>query len=273
MSNYYQQIRLSIPDQAMREIMVALLADAGYEGFVEEPGTLLAYIPEEAFSQERLNEILEPFSYTYETERIAQRNWNAEWEAGFQPVRVGDFCMIRADFHPAVEGMQYDLVITPKMSFGTGHHATTYQMVESMKGMNFDGKTVLDFGTGTGILAILAKRMGAERVLAIDNDSWSIEKSQENLDRNGVDEIEIRLCDSLEGLGKFDIILANINKNVILREMEAMIEHCNPGGAILISGLLESDSTDLTAAIAGLPLTLKQKSNKDSWLCWQLQRI
>lgn len=273
MANFYQQIRLAVTEQNTREIIIALLADAGYEGFVEERTELLAYIPEADYSEADLCNLLEPFSLSFESEKIAQRNWNAEWEAGFQPVQVGTFCMIRADFHPAVEDIQYDLVITPKMSFGTGHHATTYQMVETMEQIDFTGKSVLDFGTGTGILAILAKLKGATQVQGIDNDSWSIENAQENLLRNQVTDINIRFCDQLTELGKFDIILANINKHVIIRELQSMVQHCNQGGMIVISGLLVSDSADLEAAIEGLPITLIRKTNKDSWLCWQLQRI
>ncbi len=270
-TNYFQ-VRLAEKSRENREILIALLADAGYEGFEETHDLLLAYIPGQDFNEELLQEIVQPYKLAPEWESIEQRNWNAEWEAGFKPVQVGDFCRIRADFHPAEQGVQYDVVITPKMSFGTGHHATTYQMVDAMKELSLTGKTVLDFGTGTGILAILASKMGAQKVLGIDNDSWSIENALENLGRNAIENVSIQHLDSLDSVAVYDIILANINKHVILNQLQDMIDHCSPGGLILISGLLCSDEADLSAAIEGLPLTLIRETNKDSWLCWTLER-
>lgn len=272
MSNNYQQVRIAVKEQEIKDILIALLTDSGYEGFVEDRTELLAYIQEDQFSSPGLAELLEPFALEFSTETIAQRNWNAEWEAGFQPVQVGKFCSIRADFHPAASDVQFDLIITPKMSFGTGHHATTWQMVAAMENLNFTDKSVLDFGTGTGVLAILAEKMGATVVYAIDNDRWSIENTAENIQRNQAIAVQVQLADKLADFPAVDIILANINKHVILREIRAMVQHCKPGGKILISGLLQSDEADLQAAILGLPIALIYKTNKDSWLCWCLQR-
>ncbi len=158
------------------------------------------------------------------------------------------------------------------MSFGTGHHATTYQMVDAMQGLDFTDKSVLDFGTGTGILAILAVKMGAASVVAIDNDSWSIENTKENIERNQVKRISVLELDHLNELPVFDIILSNINKRVILDQIGKMVAHCAPGGKILISGLLVGDKPDLRAAIEELPVSLLKQTNKDSWLCWCLER-
>ncbi|KYP12977.1 50S ribosomal protein L11 methyltransferase [Flavihumibacter sp. CACIAM 22H1] len=272
MANHYQQVSITVNDQETREILIALLADAGYEGFVENRQHVLAYITVGDFSKTDLETLLSPFGLTFELETIQERNWNAEWEAGFQPVQVGSFCSIRADFHPAAEGVRFDLVITPKMSFGTGHHATTWQMVAAMERLDFTGKTVLDFGTGTGILAILAEKLGASTVYALDNDTWSIENTQENMQRNQTQRVAVQLAADLDAYPEVDIILANINKHVILRELPAMVAHCKTGGMLVISGLLQSDEADLKTAIENLPLTLINKTNKDSWLCWQLQR-
>lgn len=273
MTTHYKQISISAEDPAIRELLLALLADGGYEGFEETRQQLIAYIPEQDFNEEMLLDILQPFSVSYVVETIEQRNWNAEWEAGFQPVTVGSFCTLRANFHEPVAGVVHDLIITPKMSFGTGHHATTWQMVAAMEQLDFTGKTVLDFGTGTGVLAILAHRLGAASVLAIDNDHWSIENARENLEFNGVTAgITIRLADSIEGTTPVDIILANINKKVVIDQLNHMVAACKPGGYILISGLLVSDAADLLAAIEAPPLTLIKQENKDSWLCWLVQR-
>jgi len=272
MSNHYQQVRIAVKEQEIKDILIALLTESGYEGFVEDRTELLAYIPEEQFSSEELEELLTPFVLEFSTESIAQRNWNAEWEAGFQPVQVGNFCSIRADFHPAVSDVRFDLIITPKMSFGTGHHATTWQMVAAMEKLDFNQKSVLDFGTGTGILAILAEKLGAAVVYAIDNDRWSIENTEENIQRNQATAVLVQLADKLTDFPAVDIILANINKHVILSEIGVMVQHCKPGGQILISGLLQSDEADLQAAIDDLPIALINKTNKDSWLCWCLQR-
>ncbi|MCF1713142.1 50S ribosomal protein L11 methyltransferase [Flavihumibacter sp. RY-1] len=272
MANSYQQIRIPVKEQETREILIALLADTGYEGFEESREELLAYIPEEQYDAAILSELLHPFGLTSETETIQQRNWNAEWEAGFQPVQVGNFCLIRADFHPGSDSVRHDLIITPKMSFGTGHHATTYQMVDAMQELDFTGKSVLDFGTGTGILAILAAKMGAVTVVAIDNDSWSIENTKENIERNQVEGISVLELDRLDDLPVFDIILANINKRVVLEQIGSMTTHCAPGAKILISGLLVGDEPDLRAAIEELPVSLIKQTNKDSWLCWCLER-
>lgn len=273
MTTHYKQVSISAEDAATREVLLALLADAGYEGFEETRQQLIAYCPEQDFNEEVLLDILHPFSVSHTVQTIEQRNWNAEWEAGFQPVTVGNFCTIRANFHEPVAGVKHDLIITPKMSFGTGHHATTWQMVAAMEQLDFTGKTVLDFGTGTGVLAILAHRLGAVSVLAIDNDHWSIENAKENLDFNGVrDGITITLSDSIKGATSVDIILANINKKVVIDQLADMVAVCKPGGYILISGLLVSDGADLKAAIEAQPLTLIKQENKDSWLCWLVQR-
>lgn len=268
--NSYQQVTISVAKSDLKDILIALLADAGYEGFVEEAKLLKAYIIFKEFDAAILDNLVAPFDLAYTLEEIQQRNWNAEWEAGFEPVVVNDFCGIRADFHEPVSGVQFDIVVTPKMSFGTGHHATTYMMVEAMQKLDFPGKKVLDFGTGTGILAILAEKMGARRVKAIDNDSWSIDNAGENISRNHCQNIHLALAESLEGEEQYDLILANINKHVILEQLPQMVKHTAEKGIILISGLLESDGEDLKKAIGPHNLALIHKQERQSWLCWQL---
>ncbi|KIC93918.1 50S ribosomal protein L11 methyltransferase [Flavihumibacter solisilvae] len=266
----YKQVSITVSSDEQREILVALLADAGYEGFVEERNVLKAYVPADAYSDEALNDITGPMQLAYELEEIEQQNWNAQWEAGFEPVVVGDFCSIRADFHQPVVGTRYEIIITPKMSFGTGHHATTFMMVDSMQEIRFENRRVLDFGTGTGVLAILAEKMGAKEILAIDNDPWSIDNAGENISRNATGKIILQLAESIPQVGKFDVILANINKHVILQQLATMKDHLAPLGEILISGLLQSDAEDLSRAIAEHGLTLSGHKEKQSWLCWRV---
>jgi ribosomal protein L11 methyltransferase len=268
--NSYQQVTINIAKTEDKEILIALLADAGYEGFVEEPKLLKAYIPFKDFGAATLDNLVAPYNVSYTLEEIQQRNWNAEWEAGFEPVVINDFCGIRADFHDPVPGVQYDIVVTPKMSFGTGHHATTFMMVEAMQKLDMPGKRVLDFGTGTGILAILAEKMGANAIRAIDNDSWSINNAGENIGRNNCHNIQLELAETLDGAEKYDVILANINKHVILQQLPLIVQHVANNGVILISGLLQSDDEDLNKAIAPHNLTLFHKQERQSWLCWQL---
>ena len=270
MNNSYQQISITVTSEEQKDILVALLAEAGYEGFVEERLLLKAFIPSAQFSNALLEAILLPMALEWNQEEILQRNWNAEWEAGFQPVIVEVYCAIRADFHDQVAGVPYEVVITPKMSFGTGHHATTYMMVEAMRMVSFQGKKVLDFGTGTGVLAILAEKMGAESIVAIDNDEWSIENAQENIQRNNCSHIQLLKAESIPPSGSYDIILANINRNVVLSQLSGMVKHTLSNGSIIVSGLLAADAPDLQAAIELHKLALKSKLEKNSWLCWEL---
>lgn len=267
----FQQIIIPVTDNQTREILIALLADAGYEGFTEERSELLAFIPESNFDANQLSAILDSFSLAYSASIIEQQNWNASWESSFQPVTVPGFCAVRANFHSPVTGIPFDIIVTPKMSFGTGHHATTFQMLEAMRSIEFDGRSVLDFGTGTGVLAILAEKMGAKAILAIDIDDWSIENAGENISRNLCSRIRLKKADRLSTTEQFDIILANINKNVVLAQLESMKSVLAPAGTIVVSGLLTGDAPELENAIAAAGLTLWSKSEKESWLCWSIK--
>lgn len=238
----YIQLRLAEPDAEKREILIAGLAEEGFESFEEDAGCLLAYIQEESYTEQVAVAVRSMHAGPVEETEIAQQNWNAEWEAGFEPVHIAGFCTIRADFHAADTTVPYEIIITPKMSFGTGHHATTRLMIQQMKGIDFAGKYVLDFGTGTGVLAILAKKLGAGEVLAIDNDEWSYENTLENIAANGVMGIEVKngSLELAEGR-KFDIILANINRHILLQYMEQMHHLLPECGMLLMSGILDAD--------------------------------
>lgn len=256
------------PEQ--REILIAQLADAGYEGFEEKDTSLDAFINSKSFDKLILNEISFKYQTPYTKEKIAETNWNKVWESNFEPVIVNEYVAIRADFHKPITNTQFEIVITPKMSFGTGHHATTHMMIELMKELDFNGRSVLDFGTGTGILAILAERSGAKNIVAIDNDDWSIKNAEENFKKNNCNKIILRKASDAASEIKFDIILANINKNIILENLVLLKEQLNKDGQILLSGLLESDKEEILTVSSQLHLKLKKKLIRNNWIALQL---
>lgn len=265
---YCMHVQVTIPTKDFQEVLIALLGEMGYEGFEQEEEVLHAFIPEAAFDRAALSELLEAHGLSYTLERIAERNWNAEWEANFQPVVVDGFCAIRAHFHPPMPEVEHELVITPKMSFGTGHHATTYMMLQTMRGLDLRGKRVLDFGTGTGVLAILAERLGAGSVVAIDNDHWSIENATENVAANGCNHIQVLKRDKTADVPEtFDVILANINKHVIISELTALTQHLAEDGVIVLSGLLQDDLEEIENEAVKNNLSVSGRMTKGSWIC------
>jgi ribosomal protein L11 methyltransferase len=215
-----------------------LLDDFNPSGFEQTDESLKAYFPESDFAQDDIIAIVKGYDYT--RSEIAEQNWNAVWEQNFQPVIVDDFCAVRAHFHEPITTVQHEIVITPKMSFGTGHHATTYMMLQQMQHIDFQNKSVFDFGTGTGILAILAEKLGALKITAIDVDDWSIENAGENFERNGCHRITVSLSSNLPN-ETFDVVLANINRNVIIQYLAALMKIIGPNGLVLFSGLMVDD--------------------------------
>lgn len=264
---HYIQVSFTDCNPEKREILIALLADAGFSGFEEESAELRAFLAEKDYEPDALLEIAGRLDCAFTATQIESRNWNAIWESGFQPVIVDDFVTIRAGFHPPATGVKHEIIITPKMSFGTGHHATTYLMISMMQHQEFAGKKVFDFGTGTGVLAILAEKLGAAEVLAIDNDEWSITNAKENIEMNQSKLIRIEQADSAAPADKSDIILANINKNVILENLVLLKQELKPSGRLLISGLLNTDETDILEAAAAVGLQFLDISEKNNWIC------
>ncbi len=256
---------------AEAELLIAQLSAVGYEGFEEQEAALVAFIPEGDFDAAVLEELLGANGITYTQELIQQQNWNAVWESNFQPVLVDDFCGIRANFHePFVPQPQYDIEITPKMSFGTGHHATTSSVIRLMKDISFEGRKVFDFGTGTGILAILAEMMGAAVVDAIDYDEWAVNNTLENLEANHTNKVKVWQADNLSDISqKYDILLANINCNILLHFMADMRRLLSPGGILLLSGIMPTDETQILAAATPHGFELQRKIEKDNWLALQ----
>lgn len=255
------------------EMLVAMLTYAGYSGFEESNDQLLAYIEATQFDEPVVSEIAAHFNISYNTETIEQQNWNALWESNFQPVIIEGICTIQADFHNIDVTTPYNIYITPKMSFGTGHHATTRLMITLMNETNLDRKTVLDFGTGTGVLAIFAAYRGATHVTAIDNDEWSVENSRENVQRNDCDNIEV-LLGSLEDVTPrtWDVILANINRHILLHYMTDLYKSVNDGGSLLLSGLLEEDEPAICASAEGAGFTYKKMQKKNGWIAFIFEK-
>lgn len=260
------KVEIVVADIHLQEILIARLAEIGYDGFEEGEHSLAAYIEEGEMDQQRLDLIMNEYSLTYSLSTIEKQNWNALWESNFDPVRVDDFVGVRANFHAPFEGVKHEIIITPKMSFGTGHHATTYSVMQLMQSLDFQGKSVFDFGTGTGILAILAEKLGAVDLLAVDNDQWCVENASENISINQCNKIDIQLVSTADVDRQFDIVIANINKNIILDNMAALGKAVVSGGQILLSGLLIEDETDILTACATLGWKHLKTVQRGAWI-------
>ncbi len=246
------QLTFFTKDEDLRGRLIANLDEAGFTAFEETDVTLLAFIPESLRSDVAVDALL-PEPLRWEEAVISPQNWNAVWESSFEPVTVPGFCTVRAAFHPADPHVPHEIIITPKMSFGTGHHATTRMMIRAMQDLELSGRRVLDFGTGTGILAILAQQLGAVDVLAIDNDAWSVENSLENVAANAagaavrVREGSLEVADGAH----YDVILANINRHILLANMSRMRGMLVEGGTLLLSGIFAADREMVTASAIG----------------------
>lgn len=246
------------------------LAELGYDSFEETPGGLDAYVPEERFDVPALNGMMtlrDPHvTISWSVSRLEERNWNAEWERSFQPVEVGRSVRIRAEHHARVAGFIHELVITPRMAFGTGHHATTRMMVQAMLPMDLRGKDVCDLGCGTAVLGILAEHMGAASVRAIDIDEQAVTNALDNVERNGCTRttVEKGVAASLHGHA-YDLILANIERNTLLDAMALMAEAMRPGAALLLSGFVVADRSLLAAAAQRHGLVLAEHLEEGEW--------
>ena len=260
-----------------KEIVVALLSEMDYEGFEEEGDLLKAYISSVLYDEERLRKFSNDHGFPFSISRVKTTNWNKEWESNFHPVIINDsthdrpLAGIRADFHEPLRNVGHEIIITPKMSFGTGHHATTLMMMKMMAELDFKGKQVLDFGTGTGILAIFAEKLGASKIIAIDCDDQSIENATENFQSNNSQGISLLKASSARVEQKFDIILANIIKVVILGNFSSFAEQLNFPGIVLLSGLLREDESEILHMANENHLYLEKKMEVDSWMCLQMR--
>ncbi len=227
------------------ELLIATLPELGFHGMEETEGSLIAYADVNELDHSEFEQFCKEHALIFSRQIVKQQNWNALWESNFDPVFIPGKVHVRAHFHPPIEGFTHEILITPKMSFGTGHHATTRMMMNAMLDIDFTHQHILDFGTGTGILAILAEKLGAKSIQAIDNDTWSIENVAENLKMNNASRCSIYLGQTLDALDVADVVLANINKSVLIQHALSIYHHLNTPGKLLISGLLQEDYDDI----------------------------
>ena len=275
----YTQIsfKLNPDNQENREILVAVLADLAFESFDETDEFVLGYIPGESFNLKEIKEITTalPFSVQVENEAIPDQNWNEVWEKNyFKPLLIGGRCLVRAPFHTEYEPAEFELVIEPKMAFGTGNHETTTLVAEQILNMDLSGKTVLDMGCGTGILGMLASLKGAKCITAIDIDKWSIESTVENASLNNISNLEAKLGDaSLLGKETYDIIFANIHKNVILNDLLIYEKVLQSGGKLYLSGFYRHDMPDVKKKAESLGLQETGFQEKNNWVVYAFEKL
>lgn len=238
---------------------MAELGETQYDSFLETDEGLEAYAEQAHFDQSQLEKILQRYGIVttdYRVQTVEEKNWNVEWEKHFEPIIVNNKCLVRATFHQIDKSYPYEIIINPKMAFGTGHHATTYLMLQWQLELEHQGKSILDAGCGTAVLAIMAKKRGAAQITAFDNNEWAVNNSQENLELNQCLDIRLFLgtIQKVSAEQSADLILANINRNVLLEEMDLYAQQLAPKGNLLLSGFLEADQTliDQRAAQAGL---------------------
>ncbi len=274
--NYIETVFICNPDdEIVKEVLSANLADIGFESFVDSDNGITAYIQEKLFDKNAIDQVLTEFPLeaviTYTQTLIADKNWNEEWEKNyFQPLVIDNKCIVRSTFHENIADTDYEysIYIDPKMSFGTGHHQTTELMIREILKEDFARKTVLDMGCGTAILAILASMRGADPVLAIDIDEWAYDNAKENLELNGVSNVEVKIGGAellLPSQATFDIILANINRNILLNDIHSYARVLNDDGLLYMSGFYTEDISAITEECIKHGLELVQTNSKDNW--------
>jgi ribosomal protein L11 methyltransferase len=236
----YYEIRIYPAAEEKREILTSLLAEENFESFAESGDELLAYIQVNKYNRKKVEKICFQFDVKFTEKRIPDQNWNAEWEKNFEPVLIAGTWYIRAPFHAPRPDYSCEIIIEPKMSFGTAHHETTVLMIEAMMQMDFLGKKVLDMGCGTGILAILADKMGAVEIDAIDNDTWAFNNALENMERNHASDVTVKMGDLDSAGSGYGIILANINRNILISHLPEYSKRMSKG-ILLMSGFYEED--------------------------------
>ena len=271
MSNIYLGYHFTIePKDLGSEILIAELGEKPFESFIETDLGIVAYIQKELWSEEVLEDIYimnsPEFTISYHIEEIDQVNWNEEWEKNFEPIDVDGKCHVRAPFHPKTEA-EFDIIIEPKMSFGTGHHETTHMMIQHLLEMEVTGMKTLDMGCGTAILAILAEMKGAQPIDAIDIDNWCYLNSIENAERNNCNKITVYEGEAALLKDKhYDLIIANINRNILLNDMQAYVDCLNKGGILLLSGFYNEDIPFIDASCTEKGLTYVKKLERNNWV-------
>lgn len=273
--DYHKYELKTAPETA--ELLVAFLSESVFDTFEESAEGVNAYAPATASAEDieaQLADLQNQFDFTWQRELIIGQNWNELWESNFQPVIVGDFCAVRADFHQPITDVKWELVINPKMAFGTGHHETTWQCIAAIEHLPIAGARVLDFGCGTGILAILASKQGAAELEAVDIEEESYRNTIENCVANGVKNVTARLGTLAAVQGRnFDGILANINRHIILESLPALFGLLKPNGWLLISGILLHDEAIVTEAAEVAGFSNKEIKSRGNWLCGVFEKM
>lgn len=274
----YTQVTFELePMMPAREVLVAELADLGFDSFEETDKGLLAYIPSQDYKDELLSDLMAANmpdqNLSWQAQPMPDKNWNAEWEKNFEPIIVEEHCLIRAPFH-ASENYPLEIVIEPKMSFGTGHHATTYLMIAQMLKMDLSSKKVLDMGSGTGVLAIAAEKLGAKDCDAIDIDEWAFENAAENFERNACKHIQNIMggAEAIPAQTLYNVILANINRNILTRDMHLYNQVLAPNGSILFSGFYTHDKQDIDTVASTFGWTLTDQQSRGEWCALQYHK-
>jgi ribosomal protein L11 methyltransferase len=273
---YYTQLSVTCPTD-YTDILIAELSEAGFDTFQENADGFDAYVEDDNFSNEIIDDVKSRYAsvspLVFSFQKIEKKNWNEEWEKNYEPIDVDGKCLIRAHFHKAAKAYPFEIIITPKMSFGTGHHQTTYLMIKNQILIDHKEKRVMDAGCGTTILAIMASKLGATEVDAFDIDEWSVVNGEENKELNNTKNIRIQQGKILEVelCGKFDIILANINKNVLLDEIKTYATFLKPHGKLLLSGFYTHDIDDLKTEALKYNLHEVTRDERETWACLQLQ--
>lgn len=268
--NYYACSFTNPDNENLKDMFMELLGEIGFDSFMDTDDGFDAYCQEPLLNEEELNDILQMEQFAnvklIKKELIPDQDWNATWEASYEPVIINEFCRIRAPFHKVEGSYKYDLIIEPKMSFGTAHHETTSQIIELMLQSDFSGLNLLDMGSGTGVLAILAKKLGSATTVAIDNDEWAYRNALDNIRLNDENGIIVELGDATSlNDRQFDVILANINRNILLRDMKEYVKCLVDGGKIFFSGFYEEDLVLIKKEAERLGLTYYNHVTKNNW--------
>ncbi len=271
--------KVSSNEDFVKDVLSAELAEIGYESFETETDNLIAYCPINQFDKENVLNLLQEFpfetSISVAHEEMKAQNWNEEWEKNFfSPIIVENRCVIHSSFHTEIPQLEYNILIDPRMSFGTGHHSTTSLMIASMLEMNMQNKNMLDMGCGTAVLAILAKKMGAKSVVGIDIDEWAYKNALDNIQLNDCQEIDIRLggVEQLTENDSFDVIFANINRNILLNDMEKYVNVLTTNGHLFMSGFYENDIEMIRQKAETLGLQFVSYKEKSTWVAVQFEK-
>lgn len=269
----------SSQEEYVKDLLSSELGEIGFESFSPEGEALVAYVQKPVFDESALKQLLSDFEYdsqiTFEANDAEEKDWNEEWEKNyFEPIVIGDQCVVHGSFHKDVPVAKYDIVINPKMAFGTGYHATTTLMMKALLSHDLTGKSLLDMGCGTAILAILSKKKGSGRTVGIDIDEWAYENAKENIVMNGTPDIEIRLggADALKE-ETFDIIMANINRNILLQDIQHYAKRLHPGSLLFMSGFYESDIPVIEAETQKYGLRKMSYEKQNDWVGVKFEKM